>query len=105
MGAHGGQDGAEHVPQPLVPRPDADGWSDDAMPHRIGSTGLYPYAVSDPARQVFDARQFPRSSGYPEDAATALAFGLRAAGLVDTSDRPVRVRQGRAMSRPSEITI
>jgi PhzF family phenazine biosynthesis protein len=76
----------------------------------VGSTGLYPYAPSDPARQVFDARQFPRSSGYPEDAATgiaaaALAFGLLADGLVEPGDRVIRVRQGRAMGRPSEIAL
>jgi len=75
---------------------------------RIGSTGLYPYAPSGDRR--FDARQFPRSSGYPEDAATgiaaaALAFGLLENGLVDRTDRPLRIRQGRAMGRPSEITL
>ncbi len=76
----------------------------------VGSTGLYPYAASDPARQVFDARQFPRSSGYPEDAATgvaaaALSFGLLESGLVEQDDRPILVRQGRAMGRPSEIRL
>src|SRR6185437_12242637 len=39
----------------------------------IESTGLYPYAISDRVGQVVDARQFPRSSGYPEDAATGIA--------------------------------
>ena len=77
---------------------------------RIGSTGLYPYAWSDLQAQVFDGRQFPKSSGYPEDAATgiaaaALAFGLLANGMVETTGKPVRVRQGRAMGRPSEITV
>lgn len=77
---------------------------------RIGSTGLYPYAPSDRAEQVFDARQFPQSSGYPEDAATgiaaaALSFGLLANGLVEASGRPIRVRQGRAMGRPSAISL
>jgi PhzF family phenazine biosynthesis protein len=33
----------------------------------LGSTGLYPYAVTDTGHQEFAARQFPRSSGYPED--------------------------------------
>jgi predicted PhzF superfamily epimerase YddE/YHI9 len=72
---------------------------------------LYPYAPSDPDEQVFDARQFPRSSGYPEDAATgiaaaALAFGLLKDGLVEQSPtRVIRVRQGRAMGRPSEIVL
>ena len=77
---------------------------------RIGSTGLYPYAISDSGRQIVDARQFPRSSGYPEDAATgiaasALSFGLLSNGLVEASDRPITVRQGRAMKRPSEIRV
>lgn len=80
----------------------------EAVCARIGSTGLYPYAVSG-ARQV-DARQFPRSSGYPEDPATgiaaaALAFGLLADGQVDLDERPIVVRQGRAMGRPSRISI
>ena len=77
---------------------------------RIDSTGLYPYAVSDPEGRVFDARQFPRSSGYPEDPATgiaaaALVFGLLADGLVERDGKPIRVRQGRAMGRPSEIVL
>lgn len=72
----------------------------------IGSTGLYPYARGDSA---FHARQFPRSSGYPEDAATgiaaaALAFGLLANGDVRTTD-PILVRQGEAMGSPSEISV
>lgn len=40
---------------------------------RIGSTGLYPYAIDDQAGRRFEARQFPKSSGYPEDAATGIA--------------------------------
>lgn len=55
----------------------------ETVGERIGSTGLYPYAPS--GDRQLDARQFPRSSGYPEDpatgiAATALAFGLLADG-------------------------
>ncbi|UDU81216.1 PhzF family phenazine biosynthesis protein [Pseudomonas sp. HN2-3] len=77
---------------------------------RIGSTGLYPYAIKDLAARQFDARQFPKSSGYPEDAATgiaaaALAFGLLENGLVSSDERPLYVRQGRAMGRPSEISL
>lgn len=77
---------------------------------RIDSTGLYPYAVHDAERQIFDARQFPRSSGYPEDAATgiaaaALAFGLQVNGLVEASERQITIRQGRAMQRPSAISV
>lgn len=82
----------------------------EALCERIGSTGLYPYAVFDAGRRIFDARQFPRSSGYPEDAATgiaasALAFGLLANGLVEPSTRTITIRQGRAMKRPSQISI
>jgi PhzF family phenazine biosynthesis protein len=77
---------------------------------RLESTGLYPYAISDRERQVVDARQFPRSSGYPEDAATgiaaaALSFGLLSNGIVEASERQITVRQGRAMKRPSEIQV
>jgi len=77
---------------------------------RIGSTGLYPYAISDAGRQIFDARQFPRASGYPEDAATgiaasALSFGLLASGMVEASTRTITIRQGRAMKRPSQISV
>jgi PhzF family phenazine biosynthesis protein len=77
---------------------------------RLESTGLYPYAISDRESQVVDARQFPRSSGYPEDAATgiaaaALSFGLLSNGIVEASERPITVRQGRAMKRPSEIQV
>lgn len=80
----------------------------EAVCAALDSTGLYPYAPSGERR--FDARQFPRSSGYPEDAATgiaaaALAFGLLADGLVDNDDRPITVRQGRAMGRPSKIRV
>jgi PhzF family phenazine biosynthesis protein len=82
----------------------------EALCERIGSTGLYPYAPSDNDRQIFDARQFPKASGYPEDAATgiaaaALSFGLLANGMVEASERAITIRQGRAMQRPSEISI
>lgn len=82
----------------------------EALCERIGSTGLYPYATFDAGRQIFDARQFPRASGYPEDAATgiaasALSFGLLANGMVEASARTITIRQGRAMKRPSQISI
>src|SRR6185437_12746582 len=82
----------------------------EALCERIGSTGLYPYAPSDRDNQIFDARQFPKSSGYPEDPATgiaaaALAFGLLENGLVAANAQLVRLRQGRAMGRPSEILL
>jgi PhzF family phenazine biosynthesis protein len=77
---------------------------------KIGSTGLYPFAVSDAQNSTFDARQFPKSSGYPEDAATgiaaaALAFGLLESGQVTIAGPPVTVRQGRAMGRASKIRV
>jgi PhzF family phenazine biosynthesis protein len=77
---------------------------------RLGSTGLYLYAVLDRDAQLFEARQFPRSSGYPEDAATgiaaaALAFGLLRIGLIKSNDASVRVLQGRAMGCLSEISV
>ncbi|MGF6771070.1 PhzF family phenazine biosynthesis protein [Paraburkholderia sp. GAS199] len=82
----------------------------EALCERIGSTGLYPYASFDAGRQIFDARQFPRASGYPEDAATgiaasALSFGLLANGMVEASPRTITIRQGRAMKRPSQISV
>jgi PhzF family phenazine biosynthesis protein len=77
---------------------------------RIESTGLYPYAIFDQEKQIVDARQFPRASGYPEDAATgiaasALSFGLLSNGIVEASERLIAIRQGRAMNHPSEIRV
>jgi PhzF family phenazine biosynthesis protein len=82
----------------------------EAVCRRIGSTGLYPFAVLDEQARSFEARQFPRSSGYPEDAATgiaatALAFGLLRDGLVAADDREIRILQGRAIGRPSQIRV
>lgn len=73
----------------------------------VGSTGLYPFAAVD-GGTTFAARQFPRRSGYPEDAATgiaaaALAWSLRHLG--STSGDHVIIRQGEAMGRPSEIVV
>jgi PhzF family phenazine biosynthesis protein len=74
----------------------------------IGSTGLYPFAMGDDARRL-EARQFPRSSGYPEDPATGIAAAALVLGLIEHgaigSEGPVEVLQGRAMGRPSRITI
>jgi PhzF family phenazine biosynthesis protein len=82
----------------------------EAVCRRIGSTGLYPYAIRDAESRIVEARQFPRSSGYPEDAATgiaaaALAFGLIHDGSIVPDDRVIRVFQGRAMGRLSEIRV
>ena len=76
----------------------------------IGSTGLYPYAIDSQADRRFEARQFPKSSGYPEDAATgiaaaALAFGLLKNGLVKADSGRITVLQGRPLGALSEIGI
>jgi PhzF family phenazine biosynthesis protein len=76
----------------------------------VSSTGLYPFAISDLSARRFDARQFPRASGFPEDiatgvAASALAFGLVAYGVLSCGTERITVRQGRAMGRPSQIFV
>jgi trans-2,3-dihydro-3-hydroxyanthranilate isomerase len=86
----------------------------------IDSTGLYPYALAKQgtqtgsAEQVVFARQFPRQSGYPEDAATGIAAAalwghLTATGQVQmgTPGQPrlCVVRQGDAMGSPSAIEV
>jgi PhzF family phenazine biosynthesis protein len=81
----------------------------EALCESLGSTGLYPFAASGEGPHTFEARQFPKASGYPEDPATgvaaaALAFGLLAAGRVRETDR-MRILQGRAMGRPSAIAV
>ncbi|KAJ6028659.1 hypothetical protein N7540_004235 [Penicillium herquei] len=78
---------------------------------KIKSTGLYPYVILDSETQLFEARQFPRSSGYFEDPATgiaaaALVFGLSQSGVLDArTESPVVVRQGWLMGKPSEIRV
>ncbi|EJN10312.1 PhzF family phenazine biosynthesis protein [Herbaspirillum sp. YR522] len=77
---------------------------------RIDSTGLYPFAADPGQARKFDARQFPKSSGYPEDAATgiaaaALAFGLLHYGLAAADAGPLLMHQGRAMGCPSDIHV
>ncbi|SEE92971.1 phenazine biosynthesis protein PhzF family [Burkholderia sp. WP9] len=76
----------------------------------LSSTGLYPFSFDADAAHVFEARQFPRASGYPEDAATgiaaaALLFGAHRYGLVAAADRGIVVHQGVAMGRPSAIAV
>ncbi|HSB70661.1 MAG TPA: PhzF family phenazine biosynthesis protein [Candidatus Methylomirabilis sp.] len=82
----------------------------EALCTALQSTGLYPFAVHSLPDRLFDARQFPRASGFPEDAATgvaatALAFGLVAYGLIPCDEKRITVHQGRAMGRPSEIFV
>jgi len=81
---------------------------------KLGSTGLYPYAVinRNPSVVEVEARQFPKASGYPEDAATgiaaaALAYALEANGVsaAGVVGKEVVVYQGRAMGFLSEITV
>lgn len=72
----------------------------------IGSTGLYPYALTPDGAS---ARQFPKSSGYPEDAATGIAAAALWGFLNETNDVPAdgvfTVRQGVAMGSPSVIQL
>lgn len=78
---------------------------------KINSTGLYPYAVIDTEDQLIEARQFPKSAGYPEDPATgiaaaALSFGLLKTGFLQSgTTKPLFVRQGWRMGKPSEIQV
>ncbi|WP_332458707.1 PhzF family phenazine biosynthesis protein [Bordetella genomosp. 8] len=72
----------------------------------IGSTGLYPYALQEGGAC---ARQFPKASGYPEDAATGIAAAalwgyLRAQDQIPAT-RIYTVRQGVAMGAPSAIHL
>lgn len=59
-------------------------------------------------------RQFPRSSGYPEDPATGIAAGALAASLhkrqimsneEESGDSIYDVFQGTAMERPSKLRV
>ena len=82
----------------------------EALCTSLDCTGLYPFAIHSLPDRIFDARQFPRASGFPEDvatgiAATALAFGLVAYGLIPCDGKRITVQQGRAMGRPSEIFV
>ncbi|CAM3386873.1 Hypotheticals protein [Bordetella sputigena] len=72
----------------------------------IGSTGLYPYTLRDGGAC---ARQFPKASGYPEDAATGIAAAalwgyLHTQGLLPPT-QTYTVRQGVAMGAPSAIHL
>jgi PhzF family phenazine biosynthesis protein len=81
----------------------------EAICDAIGSTGLYPFACDWDDERTYHARQFPKASGYPEDAATgvaatALFFGLKHFGLIGTR-KTIRVRQGEAMGCPSRLAV
>ncbi|MBO1114034.1 PhzF family phenazine biosynthesis protein [Bordetella petrii] len=77
-----------------------------ALCDALESTGLYPYAL---AEGHACARQFPKSSGYPEDAATGIAAAalwgyLHQTGRIDPR-QPCTIRQGIAMGSPSAIEL
>lgn len=81
----------------------------EAVCNAIGSTGLYPFACDWDDERTYHARQFPKASGFPEDAATgiaatALIYGLKHYGLIGTR-KTIRVRQGEAMGRPSRLAV
>jgi PhzF family phenazine biosynthesis protein len=79
----------------------------------IGSTGLYLYK-NVPSREmkmtnVYECRQFPRASGYPEDPATgiaaaALASSLQRGGILGDNDKFV-MYQGTAMGKKSSLNV
>lgn len=80
------------------------------------STGLYPYALVDgtAGAPVVAARQFPRASGYPEDAATGIAAAALWGHLASAGELPLgtptapvttTVLQGVAMGCPSAIAL
>jgi PhzF family phenazine biosynthesis protein len=78
----------------------------------FGATGAYPFTLN-ASRVDVAARQFPVRAGYSEDPATGVAASALAAHLADTGAAAPgraddgwlrwRVRQGRAMGRPSLI--
>lgn len=82
---------------------------------KLGSTGLYPYAISSSSSQQpgeptkLEARQFPKESGYPEDAATGIAAAALSFALLHNKvlgpEKMVIVSQGTAMGCPSEIRV
>lgn len=77
---------------------------------RIGSTGLYPFVQDADDPLTFHARQFPKASGYPEDAATGIAATALFGALPDFNitipfGMAITVRQGKAMGRPSCMYI
>lgn len=75
----------------------------------LKSTGLYPFAMTDESSIV--SRQFPNDAGFLEDAATATAAlgfaAARAAGFYASMQtaRPIVIRQGLQMGRPSELHL
>lgn len=82
----------------------------EALCESIASTGLYPYAfggITRDGKQIVHARQFPKSSGYPEDAATGIAAAALWGYLARRSSMTasIAVWQGDTMGSPSEILV
>jgi predicted PhzF superfamily epimerase YddE/YHI9 len=76
----------------------------------LASTGIYLYCPIENGR--FECRQFPRSSGYPEDPATGVAAAALACSLSQSGIRSneedeelYRFVQGTAMQRPSLLVV
>jgi trans-2,3-dihydro-3-hydroxyanthranilate isomerase len=81
-----------------------------ALCDALKSTGLYPFAVDPSLPRGVHARQFPRASGYPEDAATGIAaaatlYGALHYGLLRRRAGGITVHQGYAMGKPSCIHV
>lgn len=81
-----------------------------ALCEALGSTGLYPFAVEGTYPLDVHARQFPRSSGYPEDSATGIAaaatlYGALHYRLLADGASGMTVHQGYAMGKPSRIEV
>jgi PhzF family phenazine biosynthesis protein len=82
----------------------------EALCEELDSTGFYLFCAHPGKPRQFDSRQFPKSSGYPEDAATgiaatALAFGLLKYEMIKVDTGSMLIHQGRAMGRPSDIHV
>jgi trans-2,3-dihydro-3-hydroxyanthranilate isomerase len=81
-----------------------------ALCNELESTGVYPFAVDRTRPLDIHARQFPRASGYPEDAATGIAaaatlYGVLHYGLLAHGESGMTVYQGYAMGKPSCIRV
>ncbi len=102
--------------------PPLDGSFAQACATMDDSTGVYLYAKRSSEVNGYECRQFPRSSGYPEDPATGIAAAALAAslrfGVVDSEDQQeaesvnqnadssiYNIYQGTAMGRPSLIQV
>lgn len=72
------------------------------------TTGLYLYAPSKEEDGMWECRQFPRASGYPEDPATGIAAAALVCHLASQHNiilPSYKIQQGTAMGKPSVITL